>query len=148
MPTANGWELYTNSDDTETRAAVKAATPALNAALKEAKREVKARIRRAIKARELAGEKCGRRFYLDPWAEVAERENWNGEKFPVTSCDRICDIIADVIDKLVEPVQCKHGDAGASDSEPSWVAWNEVRKAAAQAVNVDPSDASDYFPKY
>lgn len=148
MPTANGWELYTASDDRETRAAVKAAVPALNAALSEAKREVKARIRAAIKARELRGERYGRRFYLDPDAVVGERTGWNGEKYAVTSADKVRDIIDAVVSEIVSPVQCKHAGAGAADTEPNWVAFNEVRKAACQAVNVDPRDGSDYFPQW
>lgn len=134
MPTANGWELYTASDDRETRAAVRAAVPALNAALREAKREVKARVRAAIKAGEIRGERYNRRFYID---------RWDGE-----STDKVRGIIDAVVYEIVHPVQCEHSAAGAADSEPNWVAYDEVRKAAAQAVNVDPSEASNYFPMY
>lgn len=132
MPTASGWELYTCSDDAETKAAVKAAVPALNAALREAKREVKARIKAAIKARELRGERYGRRFYLDADA----------------SADKVSSIIYRVVSEIMDPVQSEHSAAGAADSEPNWVAWDEVRKAAAEACGLDPREASNYFPKW
>jgi len=132
MPTAGNWELYVSSDDKETKAAVKAAVPALNAALKVAKKAAKETIKTAIREGKVQGRRYDRRFYIDTW----DRE----------SCSLVVSAIERAVDTHLLPVQCQHGKSGSADSEPSWVAFAEVRKAICSVVNVDPDQAHNYFP--
>lgn len=134
MPTARKWELYVSSKDTETKAAVKAAVPALNAALKVTKKAAKEAVKVAIKEGRLQGRRYDRRFYIDTWDHE--------------SCSRVVSAIERAVNTHLLPVQCQHGKSGSADSEPSWVAFAEVRKAICSVVNVDPDEAHNYFPRW
>lgn len=143
MPTADGWELYTVAGDAKR---VRAATKALNAALREAKKELRKRLKHAKDEGRLGPEIDD--YGFDPDENVGREKDWRGKMTEVTAADRVGAIMSGVNDEYLEPVQEEYADAGAGDTEPNWVAWNELRKVAVKFLGSDPEDASNDFPQW